>query len=148
MSAAAPNIPRLIINPITGEATPSFDGCCLIAECTAAEAVGDVVYIAGVAVGGRAIVRRVDITDETKMPAFGIVKVKDTTTGCLVCVEGLVHAHGLTPGQLVFVGTNGRPRTGPPPVVAVPLFWQPIGIAVDAATLRFQSSGQITRRLV
>lgn len=109
------------------------------ANCQSSDAVGDLVYITGPKVSGRIQATKVDIDDAAKMPAYGIIVSKFSTTDCLVQIEGDVAEVGLTPNALYFVGPDGRILEGPPPR---PLSGhrriQNVGQADDTGNLQFQ----------
>jgi hypothetical protein len=82
----------------------------LAAFCLATDAVGDTVYIADAKVGDFYQVAKADIDDLAKMPGFGIIIHKSTSTQCIVQTSGIVRNvyTGLTPGKPLFIGTDGR----------------------------------------
>lgn len=94
----------------------------IVADCPAATAVKNVVYIAADEVGGVYQVDLVDIDSGTTWPALGVVIRKLTTTRCVVQVGGeMVGVYsGLTPGKQLFVNgvselthvVPSRPATG------------------------------------
>jgi len=89
-------------------------------ECTAAEAVGDPVYISGDRTGDVYPVRKADADDEDKMPAVGIIIQKLTATDCVVQMQGPVYGifSGLDSKIPYKVGNGGGlSRTAPVPGV-------------------------------
>ena len=108
------------------------------ADCPASIVVDDLVYITGPAVAGIIQVDLVDVTDRTKMPAYGIVASKSTSTRCVVQTLGqFVTGVALTVGQPVYVGVNGQPASSIPtlggsPAIAVT---QIVGYAWDSNSM-------------
>ena len=84
--------------------TPGFDAICL-----AGDAVGDGVYFFAPLLGGTPRVTKVDITDNGKMPAVGIIVEKSTSTTCFVQTSGLVEnlPFSLSTGLRVFFTNSG-----------------------------------------
>lgn len=97
----------------------------LNAGCDAGDAVGDCVYVTGDRVGGLYQVRKADPTNAAKMPAVGIITVKQTTTTCEVAVHGLIEKvyTGLTSGRPYYVGTDGRLTLAAPNPLTPGLTW-------------------------
>jgi hypothetical protein len=96
--------------------TPTFD---LEALCTAAENIGDAVYINADKVGDKYQVRKVDVddvADTKKAIGIGILTDKESATECTVRLFGALTGvyGGLQPGARLFVGTDSRPNTTPP----------------------------------
>lgn len=80
------------------------------AVCLASDAVGNAVFITGPAIGGIYQVSKADPLDgPSKMPAFGVIIFKATTTTCRVQVSGemIGVVSSLTPGKVVFVSAAG-----------------------------------------
>jgi len=75
------------------------------AVCTNAELVGHFVYMTP-----SAEVRRVDIANRLKMPAFGVIVQKPNATSCVVQISGVVANvfFGMTPGN-VLISQGGTP---------------------------------------
>ncbi len=115
------------------------------ASCTPTDAVGDLVFVAGPAMGGVMQVSRIDIANVAKMPAVGIIAAKPTPTSCRVVLAGVVRATGLTAGARYFAGAGGQPT----PVRPVPgvggCFIQPIGVAIDDSRLAFEPATFLTK---
>ncbi len=113
----------------------------MVSECSAAEAVGDAVYVAGT-VGGRPSARKVDRTDPTKMPARGVI-VKKTGMLCIVQVAGVVEAgifSGLTPNKDLFVAADGTlTETPPSQPVSGQVYRQIVAFAVSSSSIRVQT---------
>jgi hypothetical protein len=80
------------------------------AFCFAADAVGDVVYIMGNKVGDHYQVTRVNINNILTVPAIGLILSKDSSTQCLVQLDGIVRGlyTGLTAQKPLFINTSGR----------------------------------------
>jgi len=109
--------------------------------CATSLNVGDLVAV----VGGQAV--QANATDITHLPCVGCAVQKPTTTSAMVQFGGVVSGiYALTQGAMVFVGTNGRPCSGPPALLApgVPVYIQPIGFATDNATLLLLPSMQLS----
>jgi hypothetical protein len=119
------------------------------AACTAAEAIGDWVHIAGPAVAGLPYVERADPSQLDRMPAVGMVLSKASSTRCLVGTSGVVAQAGppLTPGGRYFVGLDGRLLLGPPAAGPGPVFWQTVAVAVDEGHVELSVSLNMHRRL-
>lgn len=116
------------------------------ADCTAAEAVGDPVYISSAAVGDRWQVRTTDYTDFNKMPAVGVIIDKPTATTCVVQVGGEVSIYtGLTVGRKVFVSISGIEQ----PPVSRPLsgvkYVQSLGVATGTTTVAMNVGSSMVR---
>lgn len=79
------------------------------AVCSAAESVGDGVYISGPLSGGLPTVSKVDITDPAKMPAVGIIESKSSSTECVVQTGDIIEnlPFTLTTGKRVFFVNAG-----------------------------------------
>ena len=91
----------------------------LLANCDAADEVGDAVYINADKIGDRYQVHRVDVDDVVepyKAIGMGIIREKTTDTECSVRISGVLEGvyTGLTPGKRLFVGINSRPNHTPP----------------------------------
>lgn len=98
--------------------------------CTAAEAVGDAVYLSG-----PSAVRRCDPYDAARMPAIGVVAAKASTTACMVITAGRARTVGLTPGAAYFVAPSGAAAPGTPSAGPGPVFVQRVGRAVSSTIL-------------
>jgi len=103
------------------------------ANCLITDAVQDVVYITGDAVGGRIQVTKVDIDDDTKMPGIGIITSKSDDTICKVQTYGNMAGvySGLTVRKQLWINTSSRLDTSPPadPVSGY-RFIQPMGFTL------------------
>jgi hypothetical protein len=118
------------------------------ADCPAGVLAGDVVYMSADKVGGVFQVDKVDITDETKMPAVGIVQEKESATRCRVMVKGLFISSGLTRGKKYAVSTSGTlTATNPTPPGSGYAIIQVMGVAISDTELLLNPSFQ-TWRLV
>jgi len=80
------------------------------ANCQAADAIGDAVYVSGDMVGGLLQVTKADVDNSAKMPAVGLIVDKLGPTDCLIQLGGEVAGvySGLIPNLSLFVGTDGR----------------------------------------
>lgn len=91
---------------------PGTPDLVVAADCSAAEAVGDLVYVDS-ASGSTPDVRKVDPDDAATMPAVGIIVSKPTATTAQVQMAGTVALSGLTPGPY-WVGTDSKLATSRP----------------------------------
>jgi len=97
----------------------STAGSIVRGSCTAAESVGDPVYLTGDPSGYVYPVEKAEAWDEDKMPAFGIVIRKLSDTVCLVQTDGILpHGilSGLQRGHGYMVGGTGGLEAAPPVV--------------------------------
>lgn len=118
------------------------------ANCTAATAVGDAVYVTGAKVGGKPQVATCDITSLSAMPAIGVVSAKTITTDCTVQYAGEVILYsGLTPGRMYMIDQNGEP-TASLPTVGSDHYVQRIGIATSTDSLLLQLDVSLIKRRV
>jgi hypothetical protein len=87
------------------------------AWCYATDVVGDVVHIMGNKVGSYFQVTKVNIEDESTMPAIGVIVQKLSPSVCVVQHRDLVSGvyTGLTPGSTLWVGSDSRLSSTPPP---------------------------------
>jgi len=96
-------------------------------DCLTANQVGHWVYTAGPIIAGRIQVDTVDPNDPSKLPAFGLLIEKLTSTEGRVQwggkVDGVVT--GLVPGGVIYLGDTGFSSQVPHPSCA-----QPVGVAV------------------
>lgn len=88
----------------------------LPANCLATDDIGDCVYIRADRSGKYYQVGVCDPSDPDKMPAVGIISSKSSATECIVQPFGEVDGTytGLTPGDSMYVGADGRPTHTPP----------------------------------
>jgi hypothetical protein len=98
--------------------------------CTAAEAVGDFVYI-----NSSGVARTASCSVVSTVPAIGVINSKPTTTSCVVQYLGTYSTTGLTPGATYCVSDVGRPALAPVGASGAKLYYQSIGVALDAGTL-------------
>ena len=139
-----------VLNPFTGQfdavSDPIDEPISTEADCSAAEAVGDCVYVSADAVSGVIQVRKVDVTDSAKMPAIGMILDKATSTTCTVALLGTVPVGALpafVPGKRYFVGASSKPVAVPP--ATPPVLVQVVGIALDSGRLLFNPSPNMTK---
>lgn len=104
------------------------------ANCLAGDAVGDLVYCTGPPVGELCQVAKADPNAAGKHPAFAVIIEKFDSTTCVIqnFGNGVDLYAGLTPGDLYWLGADGRPAASP--VAAAP---QSIGVAASASTIHF-----------
>ena len=123
----------MILQPARVAAAPLI----VRAECAAARAVGDVVYVSAPKIGNLYQVSLVNIDSANPIVAIGIgvIKAKRTATECEVQLGGLLDGvyTGLTPGARLFVNTSGRLASTPPghPITGRRLV-QRVAYAMDA----------------
>lgn len=112
------------------------------ATCDSAAVVGDLVYVSAAS-----MVRGVDYTDPSKMPAVGCIVSKQSTTTCTVQTAGVLSGvySGLAPGSMYYTGPGQRPVLLPAPSVGQTLYLQALGVALDASTLVISPSMTLTR---
>lgn len=118
------------INGDVLEVDPGAGGTDTLAmACTAAEIVGDSVFVSGAN-----SVLKADITDKLKMPAIGVITSKPTSTTCVVQIGGVAVLPGspFTAGERIY-NTNSGLSSSPPGGSAE--FIQLAGIASDAGDL-------------
>jgi hypothetical protein len=118
------------------------------ADCSSAEAVGDFVYLTDY-ISGRDQVRWADPKDYSKLPAVGAIISKSSPTRCLVQWMGETPEiyTGLAPGEIYFLGLNGKAVVTPPAAATVPVFVQPIGIALSDKKMYVRTESNLTRRV-
>lgn len=113
------------------------------ATCSASDAVGHFVYIAGPRVAGALQVARADITTIAKMPAVGVITSKQSDTACTVLLLGEYEPGvTLTPNQRVWVGLNGFVALTRP---SAPAFLQVVGQALDEARVLVSPSKDLCK---
>jgi hypothetical protein len=114
--------------------------------CADTDAVGDFVYLSGNPFGGRYQVDKVDVTDETMVPAWGVIVEKSAPAECRVRYRGIVDGAytGLTPGVTYYIGTDGRPTAN---LASIPSrgFRQPAGLALSSTALLLDTSRVMVR---
>lgn len=122
----------------------------VIADCLAADGVGQMVYVRAPAVGGKYQVTLADPSDFDKMPAIGMIIHKTTTTECIVQLRGQVIGvyAGLTPGEMLFLDDSGGLTDEPPePTVPKPFkFVQNVGTALSTDIIGLDPDLTLTRR--
>lgn len=108
-----------------------------LANCLAADLVGDFVYTTGPKVGSLYQVSRVDIDVQAKMPAVGTIISKTSATECEVQFNALLQGvySGLTPGARIFIGTDGRPAHTLDRPLTGRRWLQSVGVAVSATDI-------------
>lgn len=123
-----------------------------VADCTAAEAIGDFVYVSGPKILNRDQVRKVDPTDTNydKKAAVGVITSKSTVTTCVVQWMGETPAvlTGLTPGRPCFVGTNAKATNVPPTPVSSGVFVHSIGQATASDRMYVRPSSPPIKRVL
>lgn len=102
--------------------------------------LGDLVYPSS-----SEYVRKIDISDQAKMPAIGMI-IERNENICRIQSSGIVKNiyYGLVPGHIYFAGCNSRLKDEPP--IDPGCFVQKIGIALDSDTLLLSGSDFILRR--
>lgn len=139
-----------VFNPFTGNfdavSDPPIESpFTFLADCSAAEAVGDCVYVSADAVLSVVQVRKAVPSDGTKMPAIGIILDKPTATTATVVYLGAFPVGLLPaflPGKRYFVGSASQPTSAPP---SAPAIIQVVGVALDSARLLFNPSSVVIK---
>lgn len=105
------------------------------ADCSISVEKGDWVYITGPKVAGVYQVDTMDPTDPVKIPTFGIVINKLTTTRAQVQKDGAVSGSDivgtLIPRKICYVGLDGKTTQ----IAPSPHYEQPVGVALDTEEL-------------
>lgn len=119
------------------------------ADCAATDQPGDVVRISADVVGGIYQVAKIDITNIPMHLAVGVIVSKATTTRCTVQIGGQVAGlySGLTPGKILFVGTDSRLTHAVPtrPVAGVKsVYHAAMALSSNVLLLNFQSPFRLT----
>lgn len=111
-------------------------------NCTSAEVVGNVVYVAGAGSSSRYKVRTIDPTDVTKARGVGIVVAKASTNICTVQWTGETGVYsGLTPGKAYYGALDGTVATGALPASTMWRQW--VGTALDTDKMLIQMNQEI-----
>lgn len=108
------------------------------AFCSAAEVVGDCVYIYDNKFTNKPVVRKCDITDKTKMPCVALITEKITSTECKIKKINEVDLYsGFISGSMIVVGLTGQPvmPSGLPDPVTTPHYVQVIGVSTNPDTV-------------
>jgi hypothetical protein len=108
------------------------------ASCTAAEAIGKMVYVSGAEVTGLKPVRLADSDDNVKMPSVGVVIHKVSAVECIVQQSGNVESifSGLEEGKTYKIGSLGEiQRLAPSPGVNGYAMVQFVGHAISDTVL-------------
>lgn len=120
------------------------------AFCSAAEVVGDCVYIYDDKFTDKPVVRKCDITDKTKMPCVALITEKITNTECKIKKIGEVSLYsGLTAGAMIVVGANGQPVMPinlPDPSIT-PHYVQVIGVSNNPDTVLLHINMTVCKRI-
>ena len=134
-------------NPLTGKLDAVLENFGFDGICPTSVAIGDLVYVTGPLSGDLLQVAKVDITQLAKMPALGIVVEKASTTECTFVSCGPVQMSGLIPNARYYAGLDGRPTSTPPTAALAgrPIFFQVIGVALEAGTMFFQPSYDLVK---
>jgi len=122
----------------------------LKANCQTSDNVGDCVYITGGMVGEFYQVTKVDPADQSKMPAVGIITSKKGPTECRVQFLGEIkNIYSLmTPGKLLFIGSDGRLNETPPlPLPSGYVFVQPMAVVASSTVLVVAPALLLTKRV-
>lgn len=117
--------------------------------CTAAEQVADFVCITGNQTN-KPVVRRANPLDYNYMPAVGVITQKLSDTLCLVQWMGETPAlfSGLSPGEIYFLGVDGRIADYPPTPSGRNVFVQIVGIATAPTKIYVRTeSGLVLRKI-
>lgn len=119
------------------------------AQCTAAEAVGDLVCIADDPPNGYHVVAKADPSDYDKMPVVGVIISKQSPTMCLVQWTGETPDlfTGLASGEIYFLGADSKLAEVPPVPTTVPLFTQPVAVATAPTRVFVRPENNLTLRI-
>lgn len=139
----------------TGAAPPpSSTDKTFSANCLAGDAVGACVYVTGASVGGVPQVATCDPSDETKMPAIGIIVSKASATDATVQRFAIADLTGsgvtFVPAARAFVGFAGLPVTTPPTPGGSGsgyVMLQTVGVATEAAALEVKIDASMMKSL-
>jgi len=121
----------------------------ITADCLVTDSLGDWVYIASDQVAGVYQVTKIDVEDENKMPAVGVIVKKLEDTKCVVQCWGEVKSlfAGLEPGKSYMIsGSSSVTNTTPIPPFGGYLCVQKIGMALSATSL-LMFPGEIIKRV-
>lgn len=120
-----------------------------LGECTAAEAVGNFVYIISDPPDGQDIVRKADPTDYDKLPAVGVIISKPTSTTCLVQWFGETPDifSGLSTGEIHFLGTDSNIADVPPTPSGSPVFSQIVAVATAPTRAYIKPNEALIKRI-
>jgi len=82
----------------------------VLANCLAADDVGDCVYVTAPPVGDYVQVSRVDPTDVNAKHSIGIITVKIDATTCMVRLSGIMRDvyTGMTSGERYWIGADSK----------------------------------------
>jgi len=123
-----------------GSGPSTVSGIDINADCTAAESVGDAVYVESASE-----LRSADASDISTADVVGFIISKPTSTTCTVRVAGIVTLSGLTAGASYFLSeTVGNITTAPPTVSGSVV--NRVGVALDSTQLILQLGGNLTIR--
>ena len=119
------------------------------AECSAAEAVGDLVCIYDDPPNGYDIVRKADPSDFNLMPAVGVVISKTSPTRCFVQWSGETPAlfTGLSSGEIYFLGANAKLAELPPVPGPSSMFVQTVAVATSPTKVYVKPENNLTLRV-
>lgn len=117
--------------------------------CSAAEQVGDFVCITGLE-SGKQVVRKANPFDYNYMPAVGVLISKISDTQCLVQWLGETPDifSGLSPGEIYFLGADGRISEYPPVPTDRAVFVQIVGIATAPTKIYVRTESSLVLRKV
>lgn len=114
------------------------------ADCLATDEVKHVVQISANAIAGVFQVSKIDITAAPAQLAVGVIISKASSTRCTVQVGGQLAGlySGLTPGKMLFVGTDAKLSHAVPthPTVGVKsVYHAALALSDDILLLNFRS---------
>ena len=135
-----------------GPPPPASSDKTFAANCLAGDAVGACVYISGASVGAVPQVRTCDPSNETKMPAVGIIVSKASATDATVqrfaIADLSASAAVLVPASRAWVGFAGLPVTTVPTAGASPsgyVMLQTVGVATEVAALEVKINADMLK---
>lgn len=137
-----------------GPPPPSSSDKTFSANCLAGDALGACVYVTGASVGGVPQVATCDPSDESKMPAIGIIVSKASATDATVQRFAIADLTGsgvaFTPAARAFVGFTGLPVTTPPTPAGSGsgyVMLQTVGVATETAALEVKIDASMMKSM-
>jgi len=122
----------------------------LSAQCAPADAIGNCVCITGPDIAGKYQVTTANPADVNKMPAWGVIKKKTSSTECKVQFVGEIKGMYalMIPQDVLFVGSDGKLSNIPPaPSVGGYAFVQAMGHVLSDDALLLMPTFSLTKRI-
>jgi len=124
----------------------------VVVNCQIADAVGELVSIAGPDVGGLWQVQKTQIGSLFAVPAVGVIIVKINPTTAIVQTEGEIDGifTGLTSGRVYYCSASSIP-TMTPPVASIGMprvYQQTVGVAVSTDKFLLKISPQLSVKIL